>query len=139
MQVNIVEELPNDDEQWKQYAAVVVSGACVDVTRANDACRAVGVKFVLADAPGVFGAVFCDFGAEHDVLDASGEPTDQWLVAHVSDTNPCRVEVLAEGPRLRFVCSASSFFVVGHFFIVNCWVFFLSECLQIVGRRQGLL
>ena len=40
----------------------------------GDFCHANGIKFITADVFGVMGNIFCDFGEEFSVSDASGEP-----------------------------------------------------------------
>jgi hypothetical protein len=44
-------------------AVVATRGSHSALCALNDACRAVNVPFILASARGLFGCVFCDFGA----------------------------------------------------------------------------
>ncbi|CAM9184770.1 unnamed protein product, partial [Phaeothamnion confervicola] len=69
VQVTVVEgELT--DEMLQRFQCVVLVGApletqlCVD-----DFCHAQGICFVAAEARGVFGYIFCDFGSRHVVSD----------------------------------------------------------------------
>ncbi|KAJ1471876.1 hypothetical protein T484DRAFT_1842447 [Baffinella frigidus] len=68
-----------------RYSLVVctdrIFGECV---RINDACRAQGVKFIMAQTRGVFGHIFVDFGADHEVTDTNGENPAQCLLSYVS-------------------------------------------------------
>lgn len=59
----------------------------------NAICRAHGVKFLAAGIHGVFSRVFADFGDEHAVTDADGEPPAVSMVASVSADSPPLVTV----------------------------------------------
>lgn len=57
-------------------------------------CHERGVAFVGAEACGVFGSVFCDFGEAHAVLDPNGEPPFQQMIASVTRDKPGVVTIL---------------------------------------------
>lgn len=74
---------PQDDSLEALVTAIEASGQSFDVVVAadqgrereaalNDLARRLNAKFVAAQAPGVFGSVFCDFGDEFTVNDADG-------------------------------------------------------------------
>jgi ubiquitin-activating enzyme E1 len=71
------DEVGDDLKQFIEKFSVVVccdnrsKSAAVAVSRA---CHECNVKFVMADSRGLFGAVFCDFGDAHSVVDRDGEP-----------------------------------------------------------------
>jgi molybdopterin/thiamine biosynthesis adenylyltransferase len=75
----------------------------------NAACRDAGAAFIRGDVRGIFGSLFCDFGAEFDVLDVDGEEPHSCIIASVSnETTPMvtcvdddRVE-LQDGQRVIF-------------------------------------
>jgi ubiquitin-activating enzyme E1 len=61
-----------------QFGIVVIAGSvpiseCVKI---DDACRAAGTRFILAETFGVFGYAFCDFGDGFVVYDTNGE--ERW-------------------------------------------------------------
>lgn len=70
------------------FGIVVICGGvpmseCVSI---NAACRAAGVRFILAETFGVFGYAFCDFGDEFVVVDANGEEPTSAMVATIDNT-----------------------------------------------------
>eukprot|EP00546_Thalassionema_frauenfeldii_P018444 CAMPEP_0178900650 /NCGR_PEP_ID=MMETSP0786-20121207/3584_1 /TAXON_ID=186022 /ORGANISM="Thalassionema frauenfeldii, Strain CCMP 1798" /LENGTH=1237 /DNA_ID=CAMNT_0020571663 /DNA_START=42 /DNA_END=3756 /DNA_ORIENTATION=+ len=58
----------------------------------NQACRAHGIAFILAVNHGVSLSLFSDFGTSHEILDATGEPTQTLAVSNI--------EVLESKPKL---------------------------------------
>jgi ubiquitin-activating enzyme E1 len=99
--------LPQSDAEWTAHHVVVVAGAAARfLAHSRDAiaahCHRLGVKFVLADAPGAFGVVFCDFGAQHRVNDATGERVGDWNVLTVTGggTNGCAVVQVVDTARV---------------------------------------
>jgi len=76
----------------------------------NAACRSAGVSFVLAEAAGALGTVFCDFGSTFPVSDTTGEepvvrliesvePVDRGAVVTVHSEEP---HGLSEGDVVTF-------------------------------------
>lgn len=78
----------------RPLAAVVVADLLprADLIRINETCRANGVAFVMAINSGVTTSLFSDFGPEHEISDATGEPTQTLAVSNV--------EVLERRPKL---------------------------------------
>jgi len=67
------------------FGIVVVTGAPLgEATRINEACRKSGGRFILADTYGLFGGLFCDFGAAFEVVDADGEEPVSGMLTSVS-------------------------------------------------------
>ncbi|XP_043227198.1 ubiquitin-like modifier-activating enzyme 1 isoform X2 [Amphibalanus amphitrite] len=68
-----------------QFGVVVLAGASLDEQlRIGEACRAHGAALIVADTRGLFGQVFCDFGAEFTVRDATGESAQTAMVAGIT-------------------------------------------------------
>jgi hypothetical protein len=102
--VTALRSAPSNDDIAK-YAALVVSECRSMSTLAelNDACRAARTAFIVADAPGVFGAVFCDVGEQHTVLDVSGERAAEYYVASIAPSATGGTEVtVADTVPLQF-------------------------------------
>jgi len=70
-------------------------------TRIANACHDIGVYVVCADARGVLGCVFCDFGDAFVVEDVSGEPPIVRMVAGVSSAE-CGVVAVVDTQRHSF-------------------------------------
>uniref|UniRef100_A0A7S4IAX6 E1 ubiquitin-activating enzyme n=2 Tax=Odontella aurita TaxID=265563 RepID=A0A7S4IAX6_9STRA len=65
----------------------------------NDKCRVVGASFIYSLTTGVFGQIFCDFGAEFIVSDKDGENPATSQVESVIPANPAVVKVLEDQGR----------------------------------------
>mmetsp|Transcript_3005 Transcript_3005/g.6757 ORF Transcript_3005/g.6757 Transcript_3005/m.6757 type:complete len:1300 (+) Transcript_3005:21-3920(+) len=63
-----------------------------DLFRINETCRSNGIAFVIACNHGVTCSLFSDFGPDHEILDATGEPTATLAVSNI--------EVLPSKPKL---------------------------------------
>jgi len=78
------------------FAAVVVTSlelhAKYNLNEWNQACRAHGIAFILAVNHGVTLSLFSDFGTSHEILDATGEPTQTLATSNI--------EVLESKPEL---------------------------------------
>lgn len=69
------------EEVIKQFQVVVLTDWPLDEQlRINRVCRQHGVRFISACAAGLFGGVFCDFGASFTVTDKNGEPCKNFLI-----------------------------------------------------------
>lgn len=88
---------PQDDSLEALATAVEASGRSFDVVVAadqsrereaalNELARRLNAKFVAAQAPGVFGTVFCDFGDEFVVNDADGREPKTGVIKAVEHT-----------------------------------------------------
>jgi len=81
-----------------QFGIVVVTGLPMsEAIQINEACRAAGASFIMTDAFGLFGYVFCDFGDEFVVVDTNGEEPLNSMVASITSESPGLVTVLDEG------------------------------------------
>jgi ubiquitin-activating enzyme E1 len=69
----------------RPFSAVVVSTLITeqDLFRLNEVARANGIAFILAVNHGVTSSIFSDFGPRHEILDATGEPTQTLAVSNV--------------------------------------------------------
>lgn len=50
----------------------------------------------------MFGSVFCDFGAEFNVLDVNAEEAHMGIIASVTNNNPALVSCVDDDGRLQF-------------------------------------
>ncbi|TDH70555.1 hypothetical protein CCR75_005484 [Bremia lactucae] len=75
---------------------VVVNMPLKDAKRLNAICRKNSIAFISAEARGVFGAVFCDFGNEFVVSDVDGVEPVACLVSSISNFAPPLVTVSDE-------------------------------------------
>ncbi|PLW21703.1 hypothetical protein PCANC_03221 [Puccinia coronata f. sp. avenae] len=62
----------------------------------NDFTHQNGVKFISTDVRGLFGSVFCDFGADFIVLDATGEQPVSGMVVSIENSSEGLVTTLDE-------------------------------------------
>eukprot|EP00937_MAST-01D_sp_MAST-1D-sp2_P004652 g4652.t1 len=93
-----------------RMATVVMVGAeHARLLEVSAFCRARGVKFIAADARGVFARVFCDFGEKFVVSDATGENPTSCMVSSISSEEEGLVTVtdnephgLQDGDYVRF-------------------------------------
>lgn len=80
----------------RPLAAVVVTKLHLlsppDLFRVNETCRTKNIAFVLACNHGVTCSLFSDFGPAHEIMDATGEPTQTLAVSNM--------EVLPTKPKL---------------------------------------
>jgi ubiquitin-activating enzyme E1 len=86
--VNVLEEsAPGSKtlavEQLAGFGAVIVTSdrPLAELRTWNDYCHANGITFILALTNGVTGSFFSDFGPEHKVTDANGEPVKNVALA----------------------------------------------------------
>ena len=72
-------------EQFKNYAVVVALETSLELQiQYSSFCHENGICFVAADAFGVFGNVFCDFGHQFVVSDTTGEPAETSIIASIT-------------------------------------------------------
>lgn len=50
----------------------------------NDECRKRGISFISCQVAGLFAHVFCDFGADHLVVDSTGEPCNSGIISNIA-------------------------------------------------------
>ncbi|XP_074650739.1 ubiquitin-like modifier-activating enzyme 6 [Tubulanus polymorphus] len=75
----------------KKYQCVVLTEVSLKVAiKVNDYCRTQQppIKFILGQVYGVFGSVFCDFGAEFEVMDTDGEESRENFISTITKANP---------------------------------------------------
>ncbi|EWC48694.1 ubiquitin-activating enzyme E1 1 [Drechslerella stenobrocha 248] len=73
-------------ESLSKYQVVVLTETSLDnQLQINKFCRANGIYFVSADVRGLFGNVFCDFGDEFSVADATGENPVSGIISDISE------------------------------------------------------
>eukprot|EP00007_Cunea_sp_BSH-02190019_P005688 CAMPEP_0174236942 /NCGR_PEP_ID=MMETSP0417-20130205/6347_1 /TAXON_ID=242541 /ORGANISM="Mayorella sp, Strain BSH-02190019" /LENGTH=1117 /DNA_ID=CAMNT_0015315645 /DNA_START=21 /DNA_END=3374 /DNA_ORIENTATION=+ len=93
-------------EQLSQWGAVIVTvdRPLAELRSWNDFCHANGVTFILALTNGVTGSFFSDFGPEHRVTDANGEPLKNVALAliEVDQVQEGSGESARTVPRLLF-------------------------------------
>ena len=59
------------------------------------------IAFIKSEVRGLFGAVFCDFGPDFEVLDIDGEEPHTGIIAPISNENPALVSCV-DDERLEF-------------------------------------
>jgi ubiquitin-activating enzyme E1 len=78
--------LSEDLSQFDKYQVVVLTDTPLTTQRAvGDYCHEKGIYVVVADTFGLFGSIFCDFGKNFSVLDATGEAPLNGIVADVDE------------------------------------------------------
>ncbi|NWR80867.1 UBA1 enzyme, partial [Centropus unirufus] len=92
-QVSLHPRAPGTPGQWHPLTApvqvvVLTESPLEEQLRIGDFCHAQGICFIVADAKGLVGQLFCDFG-DHFVIDdpAEGDPVCA-AVKHISQGNP---------------------------------------------------
>jgi len=82
----------------KQFGVVIVTNTPLQqAIGINEACRAAGGCFIMTDTFGVFGSIFCDFGAEFEVADTNGEEPLNSMLSSISQEEVGLVTVYDEG------------------------------------------
>ncbi|KAI1457556.1 hypothetical protein F4805DRAFT_428214 [Annulohypoxylon moriforme] len=72
--------------QFDKYQVVVLTNTPLNLQLAiGDYCHSKGIYFVVADTFGLFGSIFCDFGAKFTCLDATGENPINGIVADIDE------------------------------------------------------
>ncbi|KAH6856831.1 hypothetical protein B0I37DRAFT_368478 [Chaetomium sp. MPI-CAGE-AT-0009] len=73
--------------QFDQYQVVVLTNTPQHIQQTvGDYCHEKGIYFIVADTFGLFGSVFCDFGKNFTVIDATGENPLNGIVAGIDET-----------------------------------------------------
>jgi len=69
----------------RPLAAVVVTQMLpkADMIRINETCRSQHIAFILALNHGITATMFSDFGPSHEIMDATGEPTQTLAVSNM--------------------------------------------------------
>jgi len=71
-----------------QFGIIVIAGTVpmAEAIKINDAARAAGSRFILAETFGVFGYTFCDFGDAFVCVDDNGEEPSSAMVASIDNS-----------------------------------------------------
>lgn len=85
-----------------QFQAVALTeSSLAESFKVDDFCHANNIPFVKSEIRGVFGTVFCDFGAKFTVSDVDGEQPHKGIVASISNGSPALVTCV-DDERLEF-------------------------------------
>jgi ubiquitin-activating enzyme E1 len=72
--------------QFDKYQVVVLTNTPLHLQLViGDYCHQKGIYFIAADTFGLFGSVFCDFGSNFTVIDATGENPVNGIVAGIDE------------------------------------------------------
>ncbi|KAL3853736.1 hypothetical protein ACJMK2_017251 [Sinanodonta woodiana] len=72
-------------EFLKEFHVVVLTNSSLDEQiELGTFCHQKGIKFIVADTRGLFGQIFCDFGADFVVIDTDGEQPVSNMIASVT-------------------------------------------------------
>lgn len=83
---NISYSLTGDLSQLDQYQVIVLTNTPLkDQIIIGDYCHQKGIYLVVADTFGLFGSIFCDFGEQFTVIDATGETPLSGIVAGIDE------------------------------------------------------
>uniref|UniRef100_A0A8D0GKS4 Ubiquitin-like modifier-activating enzyme 6 n=1 Tax=Sphenodon punctatus TaxID=8508 RepID=A0A8D0GKS4_SPHPU len=85
----------------KQYQCVILTEVRLSLQKKiNDFCHAQHppIKFISADVYGIWSRLFCDFGAEFEVLDTTGEEPKEIFISNITQSNPGIVTCLENQP-----------------------------------------
>ncbi|KAI5785600.1 hypothetical protein DFH27DRAFT_264961 [Peziza echinospora] len=79
-------QLASDLSSLNGYQVVVLTETSLDAqVIINDYCRKSGIAFISADVRGLFGNIFCDFGENFTITDATGESVQSGIIASVDE------------------------------------------------------
>ncbi|KAK6175636.1 hypothetical protein SNE40_014049 [Patella caerulea] len=74
-----------NEELLKSFQVVVLTNSTLEEQLAvSNICRKNDIKYVIADTKGLFGEIFCDFGASFVVSDTDGEQAISNMVAAIT-------------------------------------------------------
>ncbi|XP_024065625.2 ubiquitin-like modifier-activating enzyme 6 [Terrapene carolina triunguis] len=85
----------------KKYQCVILTETRLSLQKKiNDFCHAQHppIKFISADVYGIWSRLFCDFGDEFEVLDATGEEPKEIFISNITQSNPGIVTCLENHP-----------------------------------------
>eukprot|EP00573_Skeletonema_grethae_P012771 CAMPEP_0201693020 /NCGR_PEP_ID=MMETSP0578-20130828/5745_1 /ASSEMBLY_ACC=CAM_ASM_000663 /TAXON_ID=267565 /ORGANISM="Skeletonema grethea, Strain CCMP 1804" /LENGTH=1238 /DNA_ID=CAMNT_0048178481 /DNA_START=27 /DNA_END=3743 /DNA_ORIENTATION=+ len=112
----LTEEIMNKDVLGTRrgYTAVVVATFLPkqELFQLNELARANGIAFIMAVTNGVTSSIFSDFGPNHEITDATGEPTQTLAISNVEvlDSKPKLLDVagVKEGEQVIIVTVAQN-------------------------------
>lgn len=88
---------PVSTELVSHFNVVVLTDSCrEEQLNIGEFCHQQNIKFIAANTHGVFGSIFCDFGAEFPVVDTNGEQVLSVMVSAVSHEEEAIVTCLDE-------------------------------------------
>lgn len=93
--VSVLEEV-TEDALRKYTVIVLVGGSTEDQIKLNDFTHDAGIKFIKAEAAGLFGSAFCDFGKQFPVVDQTGEAPLTGMVVEIEESEEAMVTCLDE-------------------------------------------
>jgi ubiquitin-activating enzyme E1 len=83
---NFTCSLSENLSQFDKYQVVVLTNTPLRLQiQIGDYCHQKGIHFIVADTFGLFGSVFCDFGDNFTVYDATGENPVSGIVAGIDE------------------------------------------------------
>jgi len=86
VQVHASSGLGENLSQFDKYQVVVLTNTPLDLQMIiGDYCHQKGIYVVVADTFGLFGSIFCDFGANFTVIDSTGENPVNGIVAGIDE------------------------------------------------------
>lgn len=78
--------LDDNLQQFDKFQIVVLTGVPIQSQKAiADYCHSKGIYIVVADAYGLFGSIFCDFGDKFTCIDPTGETPSGGIVAAIDE------------------------------------------------------
>lgn len=81
----------------KDHAVVVLAGSTLEEQkRINSITHPAGIAFIVSDTRGLYAQVFCDFGDNHTVVDATGEAPISVMVSSITQDEEGIVTCLDE-------------------------------------------
>ncbi|EPS43694.1 hypothetical protein H072_2288 [Dactylellina haptotyla CBS 200.50] len=85
--VTVHTESPTENPQsLSKYQVVVLTETSLDdQLKINEFCRQNKIYFISADIRGLFGSIFCDFGEEFSVIDATGENPVSGIISDINE------------------------------------------------------
>jgi len=88
------EPTPQDLIEKKIKTIMITSESLDQMIHWNEICRKQGIHFVGASVYGVFGAVFCDFGENFEVIDTNGESPQTYMIASITQEETGTVTIV---------------------------------------------
>uniref|UniRef100_A0A8C5HJQ2 E1 ubiquitin-activating enzyme n=1 Tax=Gouania willdenowi TaxID=441366 RepID=A0A8C5HJQ2_GOUWI len=85
------------EDYLTKFQVVVLTNSSLDEQhQVGDFCHSKGIKLIVADTHGLFGQLFCDFGEDMVVYDATGEQPLSAMISMITKDNPGVVTCLDE-------------------------------------------
>lgn len=95
--VRVLDAPTLDAQALSQFQVIVLTDAPLSrQIELNNVARSVGASFIAADARGLFGSVFCDFGVDFVCNDTNGQPPLHGMVTSIEKSEKGLVTTLDE-------------------------------------------